>query len=328
MALLAEARPIDDWLADSKTDPQLKHKLAQARRIRDFAVQVLALPDNASYRRYAALPRRFVVWNVVAAPELSLQPLQWCFPVAGCVSYRGYYSKEAADAYAQELRAEGFDVQVGGVSAYSTLGWFNDPLLSTFIDYPEAELARLVFHELAHQVAYAPGDPQFNEGFATAVEEVGVQRWLDLHGTPELRAAYARHDARRHDWNALLLDSRRALAALYAAPGSDADKRAGKARLFAQLQQNYQALKQRWGGYAGYDRWFAEPLSNAHLAAVATYADLVPALRALLARSPNLAAFYRTAQELATRDKDARHAYLNSLLARAPDAATQHVVSP
>ncbi|MFA9217739.1 MAG: aminopeptidase, partial [Sphingomonadaceae bacterium] len=196
-ALWSDARPIDDWLGDPSTDPQLKARLEKALLIRRFAVRELGLPDNASYKNYAALSRPFVLWNVVATPELSLRPIQWCFPIAGCVSYRGYYSKDDAQAYASELRTEGNDVQVGGVPAYSTLGWFSDPLLSTFINYSDAELARMVFHELSHQVAYAGDDTMFNESFATAVERIGVQRWLVQHAGNEARAQYAAQDARR-----------------------------------------------------------------------------------------------------------------------------------
>ncbi len=191
-ALWSDARPIDDWLGDPATDPKLRARLEKARVIRRFVVRELSLPDNASYKNYASLKRQYVLWNVVATPELSLRPVQWCFPIAGCVSYRGYYDKADAEAYAEELRSERNDVQVGGVPAYSTLGWFSDPLLSTFINYSDAELARMVFHELAHQIVYVQGDSKFNEAFATAVEEAGVQRWLDLYGHEAIREAYAR----------------------------------------------------------------------------------------------------------------------------------------
>ena len=200
LELLADARPIDDWLADPATNTSLRHRLEAARQIRRFAVQQMGLPDNDSYKNYAALKRQYVLWNVVATPELSLKPLQWCFPVAGCVNYRGYYSKEDAQAYAQELRAGGHDVQVGGVPAYSTLGWFNDPLISTFINYPDAELARLIFHELAHQVVYVAGDSQFNESFASAVEEAGVELRADadvLNGSRLLGRQVGREAGRR-----------------------------------------------------------------------------------------------------------------------------------
>ena len=312
-ALLSDARPIDDWLLDPATSPKLRTRLASARQIRLFAVQQLGLPDNQSYKNYAALSRPFVLWNVVATPELSLTPVQSCFPVAGCVDYRGYYGKQDAQDYAGQLRAAGNDVQIGGVSAYSTLGWFNDPLISTFIHYPDAELARLIFHELAHQVVYVPGDSQFNESFASAVEEAGVERWLEHFGNPKMRADFVKYTARKQAFLQLLLACRRALEQDYASNASTAEKRAAKARLFGQLQLDYLLLKQGWGGYAGYDRFFAEPLSNAHLAAIATYHDFVPAFRALLASERNFAGFYAAAKRLAALDRAERHRRLASL---------------
>jgi predicted aminopeptidase len=312
-ALWSDARPIDDWLGDPSTDPQLKARLEKALLIRKFAVRELGLPDNASYKNYAALSRPFVLWNVVATPELSLRPIQWCFPIAGCVSYRGYYSKEDAMAYADELRKEGNDVQVGGVPAYSTLGWFSDPLLSTFINYSDAELARMVFHELAHQVVYVQGDSQFNESFASAVEEAGVERWLNGYGNDAMRANYQRFEERKKDFLALLLTCRKALERNYASQASDAEKRAIKVRLFRELQDEYQVLKAIWGGFAGYDRFFAEPLSNAHLASIATYTDFVPAFRTLLAREKTFDKFYAAARELAALDKEERRRKLRLL---------------
>ncbi len=312
-ALWSDARPIEDWLGDPSTDPQLKARLEKALLIRRFAVRELGLPDNASYKNYAALSRPFVLWNVVATPELSLRPIQWCFPIAGCVSYRGYYSKEDAMAYAAELRAEGNDVQVGGVPAYSTLGWFSDPLLSTFINYSDAELARMVFHELAHQVVYIPGDSQFNEGFATAVEEAGVQRWLDLYGTDAMREAYARYNARREGFLALLVAHRKMLADTYARKISARHKREEKARIFAHLKTEYQKLKDSWGGYAGYDRWFAEPLNNAHLSAVGTYHDYLPAFRNLLKQESTFVRFYAAVQKLSLLDVAQRQQQLEQL---------------
>jgi predicted aminopeptidase len=301
-SLWSDARPIDDWLGDPATDPKLKDRLEKALLIRKFAVKELGLPDNASYKNYAALSRPFVLWNVVATPELSLRPIQWCFPIAGCVSYRGYYSKDDAQAYADELRKEGNDVQVGGVPAYSTLGWFSDPLLSTFINYSDAELARMVFHELAHQVVYVPGDSQFNESFATAVEEAGVARWLELYGTDPMRLAYTRYNARRQDFLALLVRHRKMLADLYASKTSTRHKRAEKARIFAHLKSDYGKLKESWGGYAGYDRWFAEAPTNAQLSAVGTYHDYLPAFRALLKRERTFVRFYGAVQNLALLD--------------------------
>lgn len=312
-ALWSDARPIDDWLGDPSTDPRLKARLEKALLIRRFAVQELGLPNNASYKNYAALSRPFVLWNVVATPELSLRPIQWCFPIAGCVSYRGYYSKADATAYADELREEGNDVQVGGVPAYSTLGWFSDPLLSTFINYSDAELARMVFHELSHQVVYVQGDTQFNESFATAVEEAGVQRWLELYGTDEMRQSYVRNNARRQDFLALLVEHRKMLADNYASKTSTRHRRAEKARIFAHLKSDYQKLKERWGGYAGYDRWFAEPLTNAHLSSVGTYHDFLPAFRELMKQERTFVRFYAAAQKLALLDFAQRQQQLDHL---------------
>jgi len=297
-SLWSDSRPIDDWLGDPATDPKLRARLEKALFIRRFAVKELGLPDNASYKNYAALNRPFVLWNVVATPELSLRPIQWCFPIAGCVAYRGYYNKEDAVAYAEELRAEGDDVQVGGVPAYSTLGWFSDPLLSTFINYSDAELARMVFHELAHQVVYIAGDSRFNEAFATSVEEAGVDRWLELYGNEPMREAYVRYSGRRKEFLALLVKHRQMLSDLYASKLSVKKKREGKARVFAALQEEYKVLKANWGGYAGYDRFFSEKLTNANLAAVATYNDLLPGFRALLAKEKDFQHFYAAVQRM------------------------------
>jgi predicted aminopeptidase len=312
-SLLSEARPIDEWIADPAVADKLKDKLNKVREIRRFAAQELGLPDNGTFTTYADVKRPFVMWNVVATPELSLDPIQWCFPVAGCVNYRGYYSKEEAQGYASGLRDERYDVQVGGVPAYSTLGYFNDPVLSTFIQYPEGELARLVFHELAHQVAYAPGDSRFNESFAVAVEEAGVERWMAAHGDEKMRKAYADYEARKHDFLALLLKCRNALQANYESGASNDDKRKQKTVIFQELQAEYQSLKTSWGGYTGYDRWFSEPLSNAHLSAIATYHDFVPGFRAMLAREKTFSRFYTEVRKLAALDKSERKTRLTRL---------------
>ena len=320
LELLSDARPIDDWIADPGTSSKLRLRLETARQIRRYAVIEMSLPDNDSYKKYASLKRPYVLWNVVATPELSLKPLQWCFPVAGCVNYRGYYDKDAAMAYAKELKADGNDVEVGGVPAYSTLGWFSDPLISTFINYPDAELARMIFHELAHQIVYAQGDSQFNESFASTVEEVGVERWMDRFGNQAMRDSYARYKSRKHDFLALLLKYRKALEQNYALiDRSDDEKRAVKARLFQELKDEYQVLKGNWGGYAGYDRFFEQPLSNAHLASIATYEDFVPAFRAMLKRDGNFPAFYKSVKRLAELDRPDRHRILKAL---APPVST------
>jgi predicted aminopeptidase len=290
LALLEAARPVPELLADPATSAALKERLALAQRIRDFAVSELGEPDNASYRRYADLRRDAAVWNVVAAPELSLVPKTWCFPVVGCVGYRGYYERARADALAAELRHESLDVAVYGVPAYSTLGrlptggWLADPLLSTFIDYSEGELARLIFHELAHQVAFAPGDTLFNESFASTVEKIGAERWLARHAGAAARSDYDRAEGRRADFAALTARYRDQLVALYASAASDADKRAGKTELLARLRADYAAMKaSRWGGYAGYDGWFARA-NNAAFAILVSYTGLVPAFERMFER--------------------------------------------
>lgn len=305
-SLMSQARPISDWLDDPETDAKIKNKLEAVQRIRKFAAHELALPENDSYTAYADLKRPYALWNVVATPALSMKPKSWCFPVAGCVTYRGYYSKDEAHAYADELRREGYDVRVGGVAAYSTLGWFADPVLSTFIHYPEGELARLIFHELAHQIAYAPGDSQFNESFATAVEEAGVERWLASEGDPVRRAAYQEFRARKQQFLALLLSTRAKLDVLYSGSETHAEKLRQKAAIFAAMQEEYFVLKASWGGFKGYDRFFAQPLSNAHLAEIATYHAYVPAFRALLVQQESLASFYASVKTLASMSNTAR----------------------
>ncbi len=314
LSLLSSAKPIPDVLDDPQVDDKLKGRLQKVQQIRAFAVSELALPDNGSYKTYADLHRAYVLWNVIAAPELSLTAKEWCFPVAGCVSYRGYYSEADADAFADGLRHDGYDVMVGGVPAYSTLGWFNDPVLSTFINEADAELARMIFHELAHQTVYAQGDSQFNEAFATSVEEAGVELWLEKNGSEKLRQLYAGREKRESDFLALLLNTRKKLEADYAGSATDDEKRAKKVEIFAELKDAYPGLKASWGGYAGYDAWFARPLNNANLALLATYHDYVPAFRALLQQSGSFPKFYDAVRELAKLDIDERHRRLKALI--------------
>jgi predicted aminopeptidase len=301
--LMRAARPIDDWLADPATPEDLRTRLETVRRLRDFASAELALPDNNSYRAYADLGRPFVVWNVVAATEFSTRPRQWCFPFAGCVSYKGWFDAGAAEAAGQALRSEGYEVFVHGVPAYSTLGWFADPMLNTTIGQPRQELARLLFHELAHQVAYASGDSSFNESFATVVEREGVRRWLARHGTDAEREAFAAADHRRAGFVGLILSARDELDQIYASPLPDEARRRAKAGVLAGVVTRYQDLRRAWGGYSGYDRWFAQPLTNAHVASVATYTELVPGFERLLAESGgNLPRFYAAVKRLASAD--------------------------
>jgi len=318
LSLMTSSRPVEDWLADRTAPPALKARLAMSQRIRDFAVSELRLPDNPSYRRYADLQRRAAVWNVVAAPAYSLTLYQWCFPVTGCIGYRGYYTEEAARAEAAQLQARGLETSVYGVPAYSTLGWLNwaggDPLLNTFIGYPEGELARLIFHELAHQVAYAKGDTMFNESFATAVERLGIERWLAARaGDPageKARAEYAAFDSRRNQFRALTLDIRRKLADVYepkeAAGRSSTAKAAMKLIAMQEFRSRYEALKVSWGGFAGYDGWVAQA-NNAAFGAQAAYDELVPRFEALFAREGrDWNRFYDSVRRLAERPYDER----------------------
>jgi predicted aminopeptidase len=318
LELLRLARPIDEVQADTTVAPAIKEKLAAALRIRDFASRELALPDNGSFRKYADLGRPYVVWNVFAAEEFSVLPKDWCFPLAGCVGYRGYFAKADADAYAAALRGEGFEVYVGGVPAYSTLGWFDDPLLSSFIHYSVTGLARVVFHELAHQVLYVPDDTEFNESFAVAVEQEGLRRWLaqeHVRGDPahaSQSALYQRAQRMRADFHGLVLDARQRLEALYAFSLPPQEKRREKALIFARLRRDYAALKAGpWQGFAGFDRWFGQEINNATLASVGLYHRLVPAFEALLDRNHHdLPRFYAAARQLAALPKQARREHL------------------
>jgi predicted aminopeptidase len=306
--VLASARPIDEWLGDPGTPEDLKLRLRKAREIRAFASAELGLPDNRSYTRYADLKRAAVVWNVFATPELSTSLKTWCYPVFGCAAYRGYFDKADAERLAASLAAEGYDTSVGPVPAYSTLGWLADPLLNTFIHQSEPELARLIFHELAHQVVYVGDDTVFNESFATAVEREGVQRWLLAHGTDAQRDAWPLAQQRRAQFLDLITSTRDALDQAYRGPGSDDDKRQRKRAIFAQLQERYRQLRDgAWNGYAGYDRFFAQALGNAHLAAIGAYFDRVPAFEGLMQRTgPDLKAFFRQVRRLAAQPKEER----------------------
>ena len=296
MQMVNAARPVNELIADTQTPEKLKTRLALSQRIRSFAVTELKLPDNPSYHRYADLQRKAVIWNVVAAPKLSLTLKTWCFPVAGCVGYRGYFSEADARAEADRLRAECLEVSVYGVPAYSTLGWMNwaggDPLLNTFINYPEGELARLIFHELAHQVVYASGDTMFNESFATAVERLGSQRWLSQQASEQARQDYAAFDAHRQAFRQLALATRLELAAIYAsnqaaaqdARAQEATQLIAKEAAMQRFRDNYAQLKASWQGFAGYDAWVARA-NNASFGAQAAYDELVPGFEALFRQS-------------------------------------------
>ena len=314
LEVVRQARPVDDWLADPATPTALRERLQLVARMRDFAVRELKLPDNASYRRYADLGRPAVVWNVVAAPSLSLTLKTWCYPVMGCAGYRGYFDREAAQAQARALEAEGWDVHVYPVPAYSTLGWTDwlggDPLLNTFIHRPEGELARMLFHEMAHQRVYVPNDTAFSESYATAVERLGVQRWLD-GADAQVSVQFAAHEARRADVRALVAPVKQALQSVYDSGLPDAAKRQRKAEILTRLREDHRRLRDaRWDGHAGWDPWFAR-VNNAMLGVQAAYHDGVPAFERLFeAEGRDFERFHARVQAWAARPPAERQAFL------------------
>lgn len=313
--ILLKRRPIAKVIDDPATTEQLRQRLQLVLDMRDFASRELHLPENGSYRSYADLGRSEVVWNVVATPEFSLEPLTWSFPFAGNVSYRGYYDKNDAEDFVKELQQGGNDTELYGVTAYSTLGWFDDPVLNTFIDRPEASLAGMIFHELAHQRLYVKDDSTFSEAFAEVVEQEGVLRWLRHRGEENHQKKNEEQTLRQREFIDFLLEIRRELEAVYASDRSIAAKRSDKARILAGVPERYRNLKQeKWQGFDGFDRWFARPLNNARLASIATYNDRKPALlRLLQACKGDLESFYREAEELAKLPKVERRARLSTL---------------
>ena len=314
--IMAAARPVEDLVAEPQTSPRLRERLLLSQRIRAFAVSELKLPDNPSYRRYADLHRNAAVWNVTGAPIFSLELKTWCFPVTGCVGYRGYYDEAKARAEAAELVQQGYEVSVYPVNAYSTLGFMNwaggDPLLNTFVNYPEGELARLIFHELAHQVVYAKNDTTFNESFATAVERLGGARWLQVHASDAARQEYTAFDGRRRMYRALSRGVRQRLKELYETPGIQHEaKQEAKNRIMEQFRADYEAMKARSGFdpalWRGYDRWVREA-NNASFGAQAAYDELVPGFEALFhAGGDDWGRFYDAARQLARLPKEERH---------------------
>jgi len=313
--VLARREPISEKLASDTIEEPLKTRLREVLDVRRFATEQLALPDNDSYRLYADLRREAMVWAVVAPPEFSVEPLQWCYPVVGCAAYRGYFDRREAQDFALDLQVEGMGVTVNPVPAYSTLGWFDDPLPGSVMHWPTYRIAGLIFHELAHQRLYVQGDSAFNEAFATAVQRLGVERWLRSRGDEKMLAAWREEERRRQAFVKLLLDTRDRLERLYVADNPPQVMRWRKHTLFTRLRSRYRFLRKEWGGYRGYDEWFARPLNNARFASVATYEALVPAFLAL-ARSAegDMAEFYRRADMLGALSNAERAARLRSML--------------
>jgi len=300
LALMSKREPISGVIDKPTTSAALRVQLTAVTSIRDFASSDLGLPDNGSYRSYADVGRPYVVWNVVAAPEFSVDPKLWCYPFVGCVAYRGYFAEIKARKFAAGQSVKGLDVFVGGVAAYSTLGHFDDPILNTMMGWNDTELASIIFHELTHQLLYLPNDASFNEALATVVADEGVRRWLKQQGRDRDLAEYLLEQERYLEVIALFDATRAQLRTLYADKLPPAAMREQKRAAFAALRASYSVLKMQWGGHAPFDVWFATGIDNAHLASVATYYSCVPGFeRELRAVGGELPAFYRRVRELA-----------------------------
>jgi predicted aminopeptidase len=307
LALMSKREPITRVIDAPSTPPKLRAQLRSVRAIRDFASRELGLPDNGSYRKYADIGRPYVVWNVVAAPEFSVDPKKWCFPIVGCVAYRGYFVEARARRFAAGLHAQGFDVVVGGVAAYSTLGHFDDPILSTMVSWNDVELAAIIFHELTHQLLYVSNDASFNEALATTVEEEGVRRWLERQGREQDLAEHLLQQQHYLQVIALMSQTREHLRLIYAMSLPPPLMRERKRLALEALRESYAALRAQWGGHAPFDAWFVQDINNAHLASIATYFACVPGFeRELKVVGGNLPAFYRRVRELAKLDQPRR----------------------
>ena len=329
--IFANQQPIDKVITNSTTSPELKRQLELIQRLRVFAEQELKLPVDGHYQKYVDVKRPFVVWNVQAAPEFSLEPKTWWYPLVGSLEYRGYFSKASAEETAGQLRKAGYDVFVGGVEAYSTLGFFKDPVLNTFVFRDEVELAEVIFHELAHQRVFARGDTDFNEAFATVVGQEGARRWLKSNGDTNAIKAYEIALRRNEQFVRLVMKTRAALEQAYGdTHDEDGNVRAAKHppaapeellrrknQVFGELREGYQQLKEEWGGYDGYDAWFARELNNAKLNTIASYYDYVPGFEALLELNQGgMEAFYEAVENLSHKPREERHQWLRDLAER------------
>lgn len=312
--------PIQSLLDKADTDPVLKTRLQLVLQIRDFASSELGLPDNDSYRSYADLERPYAIWNVFAAPSLSLESTRWCFPFAGCVSYKGYFNEQDAKDFAAELKKQGQDVYVAGISAYSTLGWFDDPMLNTIINRYDPELAGLIFHELAHQQVYVQNDTEFNESFAMTVELAGTKSWLDSvninkKNSEKIYQDFVTRKKRRLQFVELVMETRGKLALVYQADTNDSEKLIQKATIIKILRKQYATIRKTWRGYPGYDKWFNSEINNAKLGSIGTYHRFVPAFKKLLVKGKTFENFYRAVKKLSRLEKSERHTALDKLVA-------------
>jgi len=302
--VMSKREPLADVIADQNTPAETRKRLQLLSEAREFASRELGLPDNGSYRSYVALQTDYVVWNVFATPRYSVEPLNWCFPIAGCVVYRGYFKAEAAEKYARRARLSGKDATVAGVAAYSTLGHFEDPLLSSMLKWSDTQIVATLFHELTHQVLYVPGESAFNESFASVVEEAGIARWLAQRGSDGAVDRWRASRVRSKQFTQLLLTTRERLQNLYASGVSEAELAIRKPQEFGRMKYEYWQLKAQWNGYAGYDAWFERAISNADLVSAATYDGCVQGLQRVLAETGNeLPKFYEAVKKLNPRER-------------------------
>jgi len=315
--ILRNREPISNLVDNPETPAKLRKKLIFIQSVRDFAAKELDLPVNDHYLSYVALDRPYVVWNVFAAPQFSLTPKTWCFPIVGCVSYRGYFAEDGARRFGDSLKKEGYDVFVGGAIAYSTLGWFDDPVLSTFVFLSEPDTAALIFHELAHGVLYIKDDTAFNESFATAVEQEGLRRWQASADDPGGYEKWLRKQQQRQRFTTLVSKYRARLEALYESDLPLTAKGKKKAAVFTQMNTEFKDLKSDHSDMAIYDNWFNYPLNNAQLISVSTYHDWVPAFGRILSEcGGNLKKFYERCDQLAKKDRSERNSILEQYISR------------
>lgn len=315
--IVIKQRPIDDIIQNPETQAGLREQLRLVMALRVFAQNALALDVGDSYAEYADLGRPYVVWNVTAAPALSLDPLKWCFPIAGCVSYRGYFSEQAAKEKAADLRERGNDVYVGGVGAYSTLGWFDDPVLNSFLRRSEEGLAGLLFHELSHRQLYVKGDTAFNESFATAVQLEGLRRWYEAAGESAKFSDYVIAQERRARIIEMITLHRHRLSKLYSEMQQEPEALAKKRLIIADIKADYARLKREWPGYKAFDGWMAGPINNAKLSTISNYNGWVPSFRQLLKENNgDIRQFYHHCAELAHLEKSERDQRLSALAQR------------
>ena len=315
MEVMSSSRPLTEVIADPQTPPELRQKLERVLLMREFAVAELGLPDNDSYRDYADIGRPYVVWNVVAAPEFSLKPKQWCFPVAGCVSYRGYFKQKDAEALALKLQEENYDVDLYGVQAYSTLSWFDDPVLNTFITSSDGRLAGLLFHELAHQLIYVDGDTPFNEAFAMTVQIEGVRRWFQQMGSSDEWQKFLENQSQVEIFQEFLKKIHSQLETLYQKDYSTEKMRVEKQRLISGAIVKFNQLKISGQLDHRFDRWMSRGLNNARLAGIATYRELIPGFQKILRQCRgDFGCFFTQVRQLAKLSKTARRDRLKNQL--------------